>query len=82
MSALCQKRTFPYSAAERALTGNERRASGGAGLLAIVIRKNGTFVGNAVDVRRVVAHHAAIVGGDIPVADVIGHDDQDIRLGG
>ena len=39
------------------------------------------FLGDAVDVGGAIAHHAAIVGADVPVADVVGHDDEDVGLG-
>ena len=38
------------------------------------------FAGDAVDVRRLVAPHAAAVGGEVPVPDVVALDDQDVRL--
>ena len=53
---------------------------GGAGLLAVVVGEDRAFAGDAVDVGRAVAHHAAIVGADVPVADVVAHDDQDVGL--
>ena len=33
-----------------------------------------------VDVRRAISHHALMVGAEVPDADVIAHDDQDVRL--
>ena len=66
--------------AHRALAGDERGAAGGAGLLTVIVGEDRAFVGDAIDVGRAVAHHAAIVGADVPIADVIGHDDEDIRL--
>ncbi len=38
------------------------------------------LLGDAVDVGRAVAHHALVVGADVPVADVVAQDDQDVRL--
>jgi hypothetical protein len=35
-------------------------------------------LGDAVDVGRLVAHHAIVIGADIPVAYVIALDDEDI----
>src|SRR5262249_37031536 len=46
----------------------------------VEVGKYRAFSGNAVDVGRAIAHHAPIVGADIPVADVITEDDKDIRL--
>ena len=54
--------------AEARLAGDERGASGGAGLLRVVVGEDRTFLGDAVDVRRAIAHHAAVVGADVPVA--------------
>ena len=64
--------------AERMLPGDERRATRGAGLLPIAVRKQCTFLCDAVDVRRRAADHAAMVGAEIPDADVIGHDEEDV----
>jgi hypothetical protein len=71
---------FQKAGAHRTLSGDEGGAAGGAGLLAIIVGEDRTFVGDAVDVGRAVAHHAAVVGADVPVTDIIGHDDKDVRL--
>ncbi|WP_455223070.1 hypothetical protein [Kaarinaea lacus] len=47
-------------------------------MLCVIIRKGDAFFSNAIDVRRLVTHHAAIVVADIPRADVIPPDDQDV----
>ena len=49
-------------------------------LLAVIVGEQRALVGDAVDVGRAVAHHAAVVGADVPVADVVAHDDEDVRL--
>src|SRR5262249_61878875 len=64
--------------AQWALSGYERRTAGGAGLLTVVVREDRAFRGDAVDVGGAVAHHAAVVGADIPVTDVVSHDDEDV----
>jgi hypothetical protein len=53
-------------------------------LLSVIIGEKRAFLGDSVDVGRVIAHHAAIVGADVPVADVVAHDDEDVGslLGG
>ena len=61
------------------LAGDEGGAAGGAALLAIVVGEDQAFVGDAVDVGRLVAHHATVVVADVPVADVVAHDDQNVR---
>ena len=66
--------------ADRRLSGDEGGAAGGAALLAVVVGEDRAFVGDAVDVGRAVAHHAAVVGADVPVADVVAQDDQDVGL--
>ena len=65
---------------QRTLPGDEGGAAGGAGLLPIIVGEDRAFIGDAIDVGRAVAHHAAIVGADVPVADVIAHDDEDVGL--
>ena len=49
-----------------------------SGVEFVIVCKNRTFVGDAVDIGRAVAHHPAVVGADVPIADVITHDDQDV----
>ena len=66
--------------AERCLSGDKGGASGGAALLAVVVGEEATFLRQPVDVGRTVAHHALIVGADVPVADVIPPDDEDVRF--
>ena len=74
---------FQQTGAERRLSEDERGPSGRAGLLGVVVGEQGAFAGDAVDVGRASAHHAAMVGADIPDADIIGHDDDDVGfLGG
>ena len=68
------------SGPQRTLSGDECRAARGAGLLSIIIGEYRALIGDAVDVGRAVAHHAAIVGADVPIADIVGHDDKDVGL--
>ena len=46
--------------ADGRLPGDERRAAGGAALLAVPVGEQRAFLGDAVDVRRLVAHHALL----------------------
>ena len=71
---------FQESCAQRTLSGDERGAAGGAGLLAVIVGEDRALVGDAVDVGRAITHLAAVVGADVPVADVVAHDDEDVRL--
>ena len=64
--------------AQAGLAGNERRPACRAALLGIVIREHHAFLGDAVDVGRLVAHHAVRVGADVRLADVIAPDDDDV----
>ena len=45
-----------------------------------MVGEDRAFLGDAVDVRRAVAHHAAVVGADVPQPDVVAEDDEDVRL--
>jgi hypothetical protein len=66
--------------ADRRLPGEERGAPGGAALLPVPVGEQGAFPGDAVDVGRLVAHHAEVVGTDVVPADIVTPDDQDVRL--
>src|SRR5258705_13880301 len=57
--------------AQWVLTSNEGCASSGATLLSIKVGEGDAFGGDAVDVRRPVAHHAPAEVADVPSADVI-----------
>lgn len=64
--------------------GNRAVDEGGAAsrtaLLAIVIGEKHAFFRNAVNVRRLVPHHATVVVADVLGADVITPDDEDVRF--
>ena len=66
--------------AEGSLAEDERGPPRRAGLLAIVVREDGTFLREAINVRRSPAHHAAMVRADVPDADVIAKNDQNVGL--
>ena len=59
---------------------DECRAARRARLLRVVVGEQRAFLGNAVDIGRPVPHHPAVVGADIPVADVVAEYDEDVRL--
>ena len=59
---------------------DEGRATRRAALLRVVIGEAHAFLGDAIDVRRLVAHHAAVVVADVPGADVVAPDDEDVGL--
>src|SRR6185295_15538214 len=51
----------------------------GTRLLGVQVGKNRALVGDAIDIGRAVSHHAPAVGADVPHADVIAKDNQDVR---
>ena len=72
-----------HAGADRQLPGDEVRATRRATRLGIVVREQHAFLGDLVEVRRPARHHAAMIGADIPHADVVAHDDDDVGfLGG
>jgi len=58
---------------------DEGGAAGRAALLPIPIGKHRALAGDAIDVGRLVAHHAPVIRADVEAADVIAPDDQDVR---
>ena len=64
--------------ADRVLAGDEARAAGGAALLGVVVGEGHPFLRDAVDVGGPVAHHAAAEVADVPDADVVAPEDQDV----
>ncbi len=72
---------FGQPGAQSVLTGDERRSSGRAALLAVAVGKTHAFLGDAVDVGRAVAHQPVAVAAQIGNADIITPDDDDVRLG-
>ena len=66
--------------AEWSLAGDERGTPGRTGLLTVVVSEQAAFFGDPVDVGRRPAHHAAVVGAEVPGAHVVGHDHDDVRL--
>jgi hypothetical protein len=62
------------------LAGEERGASCGARLLAVIVQEGNTLAADAVDVRGFVSHQTVGVVADIGDADIVAEDDQDVRL--
>ena len=85
-SSICMPSSAPGQAdlgqagAEHRLAHDERRPAGSAGLLAVVVGEHHAFVGDPVDVGRLVAHQAMRVGRDVRLADIVAPDDEDVRL--
>jgi hypothetical protein len=71
---------FGESGADGLLPGDESCPAGSAALLRIPGVKKRAFLCDAVDVRRLVTHHAVVVTTRVKPADIIAHDDKDVRL--
>ena len=69
-----------HAGAEANLAGDESRTSGRTTLLAVPVRELRPFIGDTIDVRRLVTHHPLVEGADVPVADVVAPDDEYVRL--
>ena len=67
-----------HAGADRQFAGDEVRATRRATRLGIVVREQHAFLGDLVEVRRSARHHAAVIGADVPHADVVAHDDDDV----
>src|SRR5438132_14147490 len=62
---------FGHASADGHVAANESRAPCRAALLGVIVGEAHAFVGDAINVRRLVAHHATAVVTDVPEADVI-----------
>ena len=65
--------------ADRQLAGDEVGATGRAARLGVVVGEAHALGGKLVEVRRLPGHDALVVGADIEPADVVAHDDDDVR---
>jgi len=63
-----------HARAHRHVAADEGGAPGGAALLGVVVGEGQAFRRDAVDIGRLVAHHAAVVVADVPGADVVAPD--------
>ena len=66
--------------AVRVLAGDERRPSGGATLLRVIVGEQHPFSSDAVDVGGPVSHHPVAVATEVALPDVVAPDDQDVRF--
>jgi hypothetical protein len=66
--------------AQARLAGDERSAPGGAGLFGVIVGKQHAFLGDAVDIGRVIAHQSMRVARQVRLPDIVAPDDEDIRL--
>ena len=60
--------------------GEEGIAPGSATLLGVIGHEDRAFVADAVDVRRLTDHQAAMVDVRLHPADVVAHDEEDVGL--
>lgn len=67
--------------AQADLSGDEGRAPGRAAVLRVIVGEHHAFLGDAVDIRGLVADDAEPVGADIGLADVVPEDDEDVGPG-
>ena len=66
--------------AEGQLAGDEIGAPGGAARLGVIVGESHAVLGELVEVRRLARHDALVIGADVEPADVVAHDDEDVRL--
>jgi len=66
--------------AQTALAGDERRAASSAALLRVRVGENHAFVGDAVDVGRLVAHQTSGIAAQVRLTDVVSPHHQHVRL--
>ncbi len=69
---------FGQPGAQRRLSGDEGRTARRTAVFGVVVREDHAFVGDPVDVRRLVAHHAARIRTDIRLADVVAENHEDV----
>ena len=62
------------------LAGDKSRSTRGATLLPVIVGEEGSFLGDGVNIRCSSAHHTVVECTDIPHADIISHDDEDVGL--
>jgi hypothetical protein len=79
-SAVCLSALASIQGPYRGLSSDEGRAPRGTTLLAVPVGKQAPFFGDAVDVGCAVAHHAQIAGAHVELADVVGHDHENVGL--
>ena len=69
---------FQQPCTKRTLSSNECCSARRAALLSVIVGEERALLRDAVDVRRVIAHHAQVVGADVGVADIVTKDDENV----
>ena len=67
-----------HAGADGQFAGDEVGATRRATRLGVVVGEQHAFLGQLVEGGRPAGHHAAMVGADVPHADVIAHDEEDV----
>ncbi len=65
---------------QRDLAGDEIGAPRRTAGFGVVVGEHHPVGGELVEVRRLARHHAAMIGADVEPADIVAHDDDDVRL--
>ena len=68
-----------HACADRQFTGDEVGAACRAARLGVVVGEQHAFGGELVEIRRPAGHQTTVIGAEIPHADVVTHDDDDVR---
>ena len=66
--------------AQRNLPGDEIGAAGGATRFGVIVGEAHAIGGELVEIRRLAGHDALVIGADIEPADIVAHDDENVRL--
>ena len=66
--------------ADRVLSGDEAGAAGGAALLRVVVGEEDALIRHPIDIWGSVPHHAVAEFTNVPYADIVTPEDEDIRL--
>ena len=69
-----------HSRADRQFAHDEVRAARRATRLSVIVGEQHALLGHLVEVRRPPGHQTAVVSADVPHADVVSHDDKNVRL--
>ena len=69
-----------HSGANRQFTGDEVRSTRRTACLGVVVGEPHAFGSHPVQIRRPARHHTLVVGADVEPADVVTHDEDDVRL--
>ena len=69
-----------HAGAQRMHPGKEGIATRRAALLGVVVGEHRAFLADLVDVRRLSDHQATMIDARLHPADVVAHDEEDVRL--